>query len=45
MLLAKHVEAAGEGCPSLRSKHVLQPHVLRHTCAMRLLHAGVDISG
>ena len=28
---------------SLRSKQV-SPHVLRHTAAMRLLHAGVDIS-
>jgi site-specific recombinase XerD len=43
LLLAKHVEAAGGDCPSLRSKRV-SPHVLRHTCAMRLLHAGVDIS-
>ena len=28
-------------CPSLRDKNVT-PHVLRHTAAMRLLHAGVD---
>jgi site-specific recombinase XerD len=28
-------------CPSLASKHIT-PHVLRHTAAMRLLHAGVD---
>jgi len=43
VLLAKHVAAAEEQCPSLRSKSV-SPHVLRHTCAMRLLQAGVDIS-
>ncbi len=42
-LLTKHVAAASERCPSLRSKKI-SPHVLRHTCAMRLLHAGVDIS-
>ena len=30
-------------CPSLRDKTV-SPHVLRHTCAMNLLRAGVDIA-
>jgi len=30
-------------CPSLRGKKV-SPHVLRHTAAMQLLQAGVDIS-
>ena len=40
-LVAKHAASAGERCPSLRSKQV-SPHVLRHTAAMRLLHAGVD---
>ena len=39
--LAKHAAHAAEHCPSLRSKKVT-PHVLRHTTAMRLLHAGVD---
>jgi integrase/recombinase XerD len=39
--LAKHATHAAELCPSLRSKKVT-PHVLRHTAAMRLLHAGVD---
>jgi integrase/recombinase XerD len=39
--LAKHATHAAEHCPSLRSKKVT-PHVLRHTAAMRLLHAGVD---
>jgi len=39
--LAKHAAHAREHCPSLRAKRV-SPHVLRHTAAMRLLHAGVD---
>ena len=30
-------------CPSLRGKTV-SPHVLRHTCAVNLLRAGVDIA-
>ena len=34
---------AAEVCPSLRSK-AITAHVLRHTTAMRLLHAGVDTS-
>ena len=42
-LLAKHVRAAAPSCPSLRAKHV-SPHVLRHTCAVNLLRAGVDIA-
>ncbi len=36
-----HTRTATIGCPSLTHKHVT-PHVLRHTCAMRLLAAGVD---
>ena len=40
-LVAKHVEHAARVCPSLRTKHVT-PHTLRHTAAMRLIHAGVD---
>lgn len=42
-LLAKHVCAARQECPSLKSKRVT-PHVLRHSAAMELLHAGVDRS-
>ncbi len=41
--LAKHVAAAAQKCPSLNGKRVTA-HVLRHTAAMRLLHAGVDTS-
>ena len=42
-LLAKYVKIARERCPSLHHKRVT-PHVLRHTAAMELLQAGVDIS-
>jgi len=38
-LLAKHVIAAAEACPSLKLKRV-SPHVLRHTTAMDLLQGG-----
>lgn len=41
--LTKYVAHAAESCPSLRSKTVT-PHTLRHTAAMRLLHAKVDSS-
>jgi integrase/recombinase XerD len=39
--VAVHTAVAAASCPSLAHKHVT-PHVLRHTAAMRLLHAGVD---
>jgi integrase/recombinase XerD len=42
-MLAKHANTAADACPSIRGKRV-SPHVLRHTAAMRLLHAGVDVS-
>jgi integrase/recombinase XerD len=41
--LAKHSDAGARACPPLAAKKVTL-HVLRHTAAMRLLHAGVDTS-
>ncbi len=42
-LLDKHTAAATAVCPSLATKRVT-PHTLRHTCAMNLLAAGVDLA-
>lgn len=41
--LAKHLATAATTCPSLAAKHVTM-HTLRHTAAMNLLTAGVDIA-
>lgn len=41
LLLAKHATAASDTCPTITNK-TITPHVLRHTAAMNLLHAGVD---
>ena len=41
VLVTRHTRAAATRCPSLGTKTVT-PHVLRHTCAMRLLAVGVD---
>src|SRR5215468_1703611 len=41
--LAKYVQMAGGICPTLLRKSVTM-HVLRHSAAMRLLHAGIDTS-
>jgi integrase/recombinase XerD len=41
--IARHAAAAAEHSPSLREK-TITPHVLRHSTAMRLLHAGIDTS-
>lgn len=41
--LAKHLTTAAATCPSLAAKHVTM-HTLRHTAAMNLLAAGVDVS-
>jgi len=37
------VKKASEACPSLRGKSV-SPHTIRHTTAMHLLQAGVDLT-
>lgn len=39
--IAHYAALATPGCPSLHDK-TITAHVLRHTTAMRLLHAGVD---
>jgi integrase/recombinase XerD len=39
--LTKYIGIAAARCPSLQQKRIT-PHALRHTAAMRLLHAGVD---
>ena len=40
-LVRQHAAAAALRCPSIRPDK-LHPHILRHSCAMTLLHAGVD---
>jgi integrase/recombinase XerD len=42
-LVNKHATAAARACLSIGEKHVT-PHVLRHTAAMQLRQAGVDLS-
>jgi len=41
--ITAHAVVAAQRCPSMRDK-TITPHVLRHTAAMALLHAGVDIA-
>jgi site-specific recombinase XerD len=41
--VSTHAAAAALRCPTLAGKKI-HPHVLRHSCAMGLLHAGVDTS-
>ena len=41
--LAEHTTTAALACPSMATK-TISPHVLRHTAAMQLLHAGIDTS-
>lgn len=41
--LATHVRTATVSCSSMAAKHITM-HTLRHTTAMNLLHAGVDIT-
>lgn len=40
-IVERHARTAAAKCPSLGAKRP-SPHVLRHTAAMRLMHAGVD---
>jgi integrase/recombinase XerD len=42
-LIAKHTATAAGACPSLQAKKIT-PHTLRHTAAMNLLRAGVDVA-
>jgi integrase len=42
-IVTKHARTAAQTCPSLRQKRIT-PHVLRHTAAMQLRHAGIDLS-
>ena len=42
-LVAKHAATAAKTCPFLAGQKVT-PHTLRHTCAMALLQAGVDVT-
>jgi site-specific recombinase XerD len=42
-LVARHAVTAARTCPSIAAKHVT-PHVMRHSAAMSLLHAGIDIT-
>ena len=41
--VSTHAATAAQRCPSLLGKRI-HPHVLRHSCAMSLLQAGVDTS-
>jgi site-specific recombinase XerD len=42
-LLNKYVRLASQNFPALR-KHRVTPHVMRHSCAVALLQAGIDVS-
>ena len=39
--VSTHAATAAQNCPSLLGKRI-HPHVMRHSCAMQLLQAGVD---
>lgn len=38
-----HAAAAASTCPTIAGKN-LTPHVMRHTCAMRMLASGIDVT-
>lgn len=42
-LLTKYVRLAAQNTPALKKRHVT-PHMMRHSCAVALLQAGVDVS-
>lgn len=42
-ILNKYANAAARELPSLRQRHVT-PHMMRHSCAVTLLQAGMDIT-
>jgi integrase/recombinase XerD len=42
-ILERHTKAAAAKIPELR-RHRVTPHVLRHSCAVALLQAGVDVT-
>ena len=42
-IIDRHTITAAQTCPTLTTKNIT-PHVLRHTCAMQLLRAEVDIA-
>ena len=42
-ILRKHLARAATVLPELRGRHV-SPHILRHSCAVALLQAGVDVT-
>ena len=42
-IISRHAATASTSCPSMAQKKV-SPHVLRHSCAMQLLNAEVDVA-